>query len=95
MAMSPGTNTVSAGTMARAIYDEIASELDGYTPDPEAPDELWARLAAAIANGVIAHMIANADLVVQVTTSDGALQRYEGRDTDPPTSTRTIGGSIE
>lgn len=85
--MTPGTRTVTAGTMARAIYDEIESELDGFQPDPDDPGVLWARLAAAIANGVIAHMTANADITVTIGTGDSALQR------DPATSTNTLGPS--
>jgi hypothetical protein len=99
MSMSPGTRTVGSGTMARAIYDEIEAELDDFDPDPDDPGVLWARLAAAIANGVIAHMTANAAVRVSITTSDGALQQYNNGlddvDTTAPSTDRTLDGVIE
>lgn len=97
MSMSPGTRTVTAGTMARAIYDEIEAELDGFEPDPDDPGTLWARLAAAIANGVITHMTANADVRVTIGTGDSALQRDPATSTNTlgPSSPRSLGGTIE
>lgn len=73
MALDAGDNSVEADTMAKAIFDAMKSELDGFTPDPEDTDATYARIAAAIASGVVSHIVAEAD--VRITTSDSGLQR--------------------
>lgn len=57
MAMNAGDENVALGTMARAIYDELvatnASETDR--------DVILREFSAAIAQGVVAHIQANAE----------------------------------
>lgn len=60
MSMNAGDATVQAGTMARAIYDELEALVDPSLSGEEARK----RVAAAIARGVIAHLRANAEAVI-------------------------------
>ena len=97
MSMSAGDREVAAGTMARAIYDAVIDEL-GTGDTSDADREQYRRLSAAIALGVVSHITAEAELRVVISTSDGALQRYnDGRSdvgTLAPSAERQLGGTI-
>ena len=97
MSLTAGDRNVGAGTMARAIYDEIEAELDGFEPDSDDPGVLWARLSAAIARGVVEYLVENTDVRVTVETTDSALQRdpATNADTRGPSVARSLGGTIE
>jgi len=92
MAMDAGDNTVGAGTMAKAIYDEMISELGTPSGDVQTT---WKKIAASIANGVVDHLAANAD--VRITTGDSALQRDDAssNDTLAPSSDKILAGALE
>lgn len=96
MSLNAGNRNVVTGTMARAIYDEIEGELDGFEPDPDDPGVLWARLSAAIARGVVEYLVANTDVSVTIETTDSALQRdpATNADTRGPSAARSLGGTI-
>lgn len=64
MAMDAGDETVGAGTMAKAIYDELTSQLG--TPSDSETDDNYKKIAAAIAVGVVNHITGNAE-----TDTDG------------------------
>ena len=92
MSMTAGNESVAPGTMARAIYDELNSAFGAET-DPLDTDRK--KVAAAIAIGVVGHIVAQAD--VTVGTDDDGLQR------DPvtpfaatlgPTSAVVISGAV-
>lgn len=79
--MSAGSVSISAsGTatksgMAGGIYDQLISVLGGDIPSGAngvPAKENFAKLATAIATGVVSHIVANA----QVPVSAGGLQTY-------------------
>ncbi len=87
---------MGAGTMAKAIFDAMKTELDGFEPDPDDSDATYARIAAAIANGVVDHIAANAD--VRITASDAGLQRDNtggNPDTLAPSADVVLSGAVE
>ncbi len=94
MSMNAGDETVAPGTMARAIYDALTGAF-GAAPDAE-QDANRKRAAAAIAQGVVSHLAANAEASITITTADGELQTTttDGNPTDPPASDVTLTGSI-
>lgn len=88
--MTAGTIALESGSMAEAIYDELVAELG----DPGDASDTYAGIAAAIANAVVDHIAANAD--VTITTGDNALQRDPSTfsSTEGPASDRTLEGAI-
>ena len=88
--MVAGTSTVAPGTMARAIYDAIVAEFGAVTGQEDADRK---RTCAAVAQGVVAHLASFAD--VRVKTTDVALQRAGGVDTDGPAADRVLSGALE
>jgi hypothetical protein len=91
MAMNAGTDSVGANTMAKSIYDSLTSALGAAASSDE--DTNRKKIAAAIAQGVVAHLAAHAD--VRITTSAGALQRAGGVDTTAPSADRVLAGALE
>ena len=94
MSMNAGDENVAAGTMARAIYDALEGAF-GVAPDAE-QDGNRKKAAAAIAQGVVAHLANYAEATVTVTTSDGGLQTSTaaGNPTGAPASDVAISGFI-
>lgn len=71
MPMTPGDATAASGTMAKAIFDAMESVMGASETPAFATDRK--KIAAAIAQGVCAHLAANAD--VRITTGMAGLQR--------------------
>lgn len=65
MAMTAGDDTVPAGSMARAIYDEVEAEF-GASPSPEL-DAQRKQFCAAVARAVVGYIQTNADITLQTT----------------------------
>lgn len=95
MALDAGDSTCALGTMARSIYDQLRSVWGEYDADTN-EDDSQRDLAAAIAEGVVSHITANADVRVTIGTGDSGLQRDPGTSTDTlgPSSSRSLEGSI-
>ena len=84
MAMDAGTVTIeasgdpdagSAGTMARAIYDDYKPKVDTGAltgTDLQGARQNIADLCNSVAAGVVAHIVANGK--AKITTSDSELQ---------------------
>ena len=94
--MTAGTVACEAGSMARAIYDAMNAEFGEVEDDPGPPldnrDTDRRRSCAVMAGAIVGYIKAHADVVV--TTSDGALQTYDGDDTGPPAADRTLAGAV-
>lgn len=76
MALNAGTASVATGTLAKAIYDNILAASDLGAFDPEADPAVTAvaaqkAFAAAIAQAVVEHITANAEVSVTVTLPTG------------------------
>lgn len=76
MALNAGTASVTTGTLAKAIYDKILAASDLGAFDAEADPATTAvaaqkAFAAAIAQAVVEHITANAEVSVTVTLPTG------------------------
>jgi hypothetical protein len=99
MALNAGDETVAAGTLAKAIYDNIlaasdAGEFDEEADPAETAEAAQKRFAAAIAQAIVTHFTNNAEIEVTISTGTGGLQRVTGTDTDPPSTTKTLPGTL-
>ncbi len=94
MSMDAGDETVGAGTMAKAIYDALASVF-GAAPDAD-QDDNRKKAAAAIAQGVVSHIAANAEVDVTIGTGDSGLQTTttDGNPTDGPAADKSVSGTV-
>lgn len=105
MALSAGTITIdgsgnpdAAGTMARAIYDAFIASIDlSFVPSygQQATKQQLADLCNAIAAGVVAHIVANGEVTVQIAPGDAGLQRTPNpndadTDTQGPSAAKTL-----
>lgn len=92
MALNAGDENVAAGTLAKAIYDNIlaASDVGAYDSeaDPaEVAETAQKAFAAAIAQAIVSHFIANAEVSITVAASTFG--------TGVPSSPVDISGGIE
>lgn len=90
MSMVSGDITASSG-LAKRIYDGFAANAAacgfGASLTGDAANMMKAQ-AFVIASAVVAEITANAEAVI--TTSNNALQRVAGIDTDAPSSERVL-----
>ena len=92
MALLAGTYN-TANSMAKSIYDAVVAEFGAVTGDLDTDRQ---RMANVIAAGVVAHIVAHAD--VRITTGDSGLQRDgDGGATDTlaPTVDVVLSGAVE
>ncbi len=71
--MDAGNSTVPEGSMAKAIYDQLSSELDAKNELGEEVHKKWKGLSYAIAYGVVEHL--KSQMVIQGIQVQGTVTR--------------------
>jgi hypothetical protein len=93
--LEAGNNLIPDGSLARAIYDNLVTEMG----DPEGSADVYRRLASAVAQAVVSHFQSRAEIAVEVTPADGGLQRFDvgagAVPTLPPATPHVLSGTLE
>lgn len=99
--VDPSNATHSGSGAAYSILDtwwvETGSNLysNAETSTVVAVKEGMGSLCSAIAGGMITHMSNYAEVTVTIASNVGGLQTFEGSNTDPPATEKTLPGTIE
>lgn len=92
MAMNAGLwNT--AGSLAKEIYDNMATELGAVSGDLDTARKDFVK---ALAEAIVDHITNNAVVTTTITTSDSGLQRDPGDSSDclAPSANKSVSGTV-